>query len=64
MGMEGKTCSCGHHMFVPILVIAFGLVFLLGALDVLNAATVAILWPIVVLVGGAAMLFGKKCKCC
>lgn len=57
-------CSCGHHKVLPIGVVLFGALFLLGALEVLSAATVAVIWPILVIVAGGTMLFGKNCKCC
>lgn len=63
-GMHGMKCDCSHHKVVPITIIAFGLLFLLGALDVFTAATVAIIWPILVIVAGGVMLMGRKCSCC
>jgi hypothetical protein len=59
-----ESCSCIHHLMVPILVVVFGLIFLLGNLDVINSSTVGLLWPIVVMVGGLTAMFGGKCKCC
>jgi hypothetical protein len=41
-----------------------GLTFLLGALDVLSARLVGILWPFLVLVAGIQIVFRNKCKCC
>jgi hypothetical protein len=58
--MGGKTCNCGHHKVFPILVILFGLAFLLGALNILTWSFVGIAWPILVIIAGAS----KFCKCC
>jgi hypothetical protein len=57
------VCDCPHHKFMPVLIILFGLVFLLQALDVLNASTSSMLWPIIVIVAGFAKLKGGMCKC-
>lgn len=59
-----KSCSCVHHLMVPILVVVLGLVFLLGNLNVLSASTVGWLWPLVVIIGGLTAICGGKCKCC
>lgn len=63
---DGKMCACGCpcHMMKGILVILFGLTFLLGTFEVLSQHVVNIIWPIlVILVGGGIMMKGK-CKCC
>jgi hypothetical protein len=49
---------------MPVLVTLFGVVFLLGAFEVLAADVVGIIWPIIVIVGGLSKLFGGSCKCC
>ena len=59
-----NVCRCPHHKMVPILVILFGALFLLGALDMVSAWTVSIGWPILVIVGGFTKLMKNKCKCC
>ena len=63
-GHDGTVCNCPHHKFMPILVVAFGVVFLLGYLDVFSMGTVNIIWPIIVIVGGLTRLMESKCKCC
>jgi len=63
-GMEGKTCGCPHHKVGPVIVVLFGLTFLLGNLNVLTQQFVNIAWPILVLIGGLTKLGGGKCKCC
>ena len=62
--MEGKTCGCGCHKGFPILVILFGLVFLLSALNVVTMAFVGIAWPILVIIAGLMKLMKGKCGCC
>ena len=59
-----KKCCCPCHKALSILVIVFGLVFLLGAFDVLSAKVVSITWPILVMLGGLKTLFKGGCKCC
>ncbi len=61
-----NVCKCPHHKVMPILVILFGLTFLLGAWDVLNENTVGIVWPVLVILAGAMKLGERSgmCKCC
>jgi hypothetical protein len=59
---KGKTCGCGHHKTLPILVILFGLVFLLESLNVVTWGFVNIAWPILVIILGCVKL--SKCGCC
>ena len=60
----GKMCSCSHHSWLGIAVVVFGALFLLEALGVLTASVTAIVWPILVIVGGGLMIGGRKCQCC
>ena len=62
--MEGKICKCPHHSMIPLLVVVFGLVFLLGQLNIFTPVAVNIMWPIVVIIAGLTKLMGKKCQCC
>jgi hypothetical protein len=64
MNVGGGKCDCSHHKVTPILVVLFGVVFLLGNLSVLSAEFVNIAWPIIVGVYGLMKLFGGSCKCC
>lgn len=64
MTTDGKVCRCPHHSMMPIFAIAFGLVFLLGAMDVLTARVVSIAWPIIVIAAGLSKLTSKMCSCC
>ena len=62
--MGGGMCKCPHHKVVPVLVILFGLAFLLAALNVLTWGLVNVVWPILVIVAGFMKLTSGKCKCC
>ena len=61
-----NMCSCSHHKVMPVLVILFGLTFLLGALGILASGFVNIVWPIIVIAGGLMKWANKSgmCKCC
>ncbi len=59
-----KKCSCMCHKMVGLFVALIGLTFLLGALNVLAARTVDILWPILLLLIGVKLVFTGRCKCC
>lgn len=56
-------CPCKHHKIVPCLVVLFGLTFLLGALNVLSAGAVAVIWPIIIILAGLAKMKGGMCGC-
>lgn len=62
--MKGKVCACPHHKMLSLLTVVFGLVFLLGGLNVLTSQTVNIIWPILVIIAGGTKLFEEMCKCC
>jgi Domain of unknown function (DUF5668) len=64
MQQAGPKCNCTHHKMKPILMVLFGLVFLLGTLDVLTSRTVSIVWPIIVILAGLMKLMGGRCGCC
>ncbi len=61
---QGKVCKCPHHKMMPILVILFGLVFLLGNMGVLSWALVGLVWPVLVIAAGGMKLAKGMCKCC
>jgi hypothetical protein len=65
MGM-GMKCACPHHKVIPVLVILFGLTFLLEALGVVTMGFAMVVWPVLVIIGGATKLGNKMgmCKCC
>ncbi len=60
------SCNCHHHKALPVLVMLFGLDFLLGAMGILTPGFVAITWPIIVIAIGAMKFMNKSgmCKCC
>jgi hypothetical protein len=60
----GMTCKCPHHKMLPLLVVLFGLNFLLGTLSVITMRTESIIWPIIVIVAGLMKMSGGACKCC
>lgn len=62
--MNGKTCECKCHRTMPILIILFGLTFLLGNFGVIMSSTVSLIWPILVIVCGFLSMNKKSCKCC
>jgi hypothetical protein len=64
MGETKKVCSCGHHKVLPIIVILLGLAFLLGALNVLTATVVNMIWPILLIIGGVVKMSESRCSCC
>lgn len=61
-----NICACPHHKVMPILVILFGLTFLLGALGVFTADFVGTVWPVIVIAAGLMKWMEKSgmCKCC
>lgn len=61
--MKG-VCSCPHHKMLPLFVVVFGLVFLLGDLNVLTQAAVTWTWPVLVILAGLTKMMGGGCKCC
>lgn len=64
---DGKNvCVCKHHKVTPVLVILFGVVFLLGNWGTLSWDTVNTIWPILVIIGGIMKWKEKSntCKCC
>jgi len=60
---EGK-CGCPCHKAPGLLVALIGLVFLLGALNVLSPRAVEITWPILLILVGLKKMCGGMCKCC
>jgi hypothetical protein len=62
--MQGGMCKCPHHKVIPVLIVLFGLTFLLGALGVISGNTVSIIWPSLIILGGLMKLTKGMCKCC
>jgi len=65
MGMK-NTCTCKHHHVIPVLIVLFGLTFLLGNMGILTWAAVGMVWPILVIAGGIMKIMNRSgmCKCC
>lgn len=61
---EGKRCPCPCHKFITLLVVLFGLNFLLKTLGVYGDDVSNIIWPILVILGGLKSMFSTMCKCC
>ena len=61
---QGMACSHKHHHTVPVLVMLFGLVFLLKALNAVTTDFVNIVWPVLVIAAGLSKMTSKMCKCC
>jgi len=59
-----NMCKCPHHKAMPILVILFGLTFLLGAWGTLSQETVNFVWPVLVILAGVVKMTKGMCKCC
>ena len=64
MKMGGKTCGCPCHKTISILVVLFGLIFLLGALNIIPWQWVDIAWPILVIIAGITKMCKGMCSCC
>jgi len=67
MGQGAKNmCKCPHHNVVPVLVVLFGLTFLLQALGVVSWSFVMVAWPVLVIAAGLMKLGERSgmCKCC
>ncbi len=62
-GMQGASCSCGHHKVIPILVILLGLTFLLQALGVVGWYFVSVTWPILLIIAAIVKMAGRSCSC-
>jgi hypothetical protein len=60
----GTGCGCPCHKATGVLTIIFGLIFLLGAFDLISQHAVSIAWPIIVILVGAKKVTQGMCKCC
>lgn len=63
-GTGENVCKCSHHKAMSGLVILFGLLFLLGKMEVVGMQAVDYGWPLLVIAGGLWKMMGGKCKCC
>ncbi len=57
-------CGCPCHRTVGVLIVLFGLTFLLGHLDIIPSNIVGIIWPSLIILGGLKKTFKGMCKCC
>lgn len=57
-------CTCKHHKVLPVLIILFGLTFLLGSLNILTMGAVNVIWPVLIIIAGVMKLMKGRCKCC
>lgn len=70
MDKNGMGMHCGHRgIKMGLFLTAFGSVFLLGGLGLLLPETVAVLWPLVLVIAGLLMLLkgvarSGQCGCC
>ncbi|OGZ70132.1 MAG: hypothetical protein A3F47_02200 [Candidatus Staskawiczbacteria bacterium RIFCSPHIGHO2_12_FULL_38_11] len=64
--MQNNVCKCPHHKVVPILVVLFGLTFLLGQWGIISWGAVNTIWPVLVILAGLMKIADKSgmCKCC
>lgn len=62
--MTENKCGCPHHKIIPALVVLFGLMFLLQAVNVVSSETTAIVWPIIVIAVGLMKMAKGMCTCC
>ena len=65
-GMGGMCgmCKCPHHKIFPLCVTLIGLAFLLQALGLMAASTVAVAWPVLLIIIGLMKMSSGMCKCC
>ena len=59
-----NVCKCPHHKTMPVLIILFGLTFLLGAWGMLSWSAVEVNWPVLVILAGVFKMTKGMCKCC
>lgn len=62
--MEKGACGCPHHKVKGTLIVLLGLVFLLGALDIVGSRFVDLSWPVLLILAGLFKLSSGMCKCC
>ena len=63
-GHGGGKCGCVCHKAGGVLIIAFGLTFLLGSLNVISQEIVSYVWPSILILGGLKHMCKGVCKCC
>jgi hypothetical protein len=58
-----SACRCGHHKIFPVVIVLFGLLFLLEHFGVFTAEFTSVAWPVLVILGGLVKLKSGSCKC-
>ncbi len=58
-----SSCRCMHHKIAPILIILFGLTFLLATLGYLDPAIARLAWPSLIVLYGLVKFVSGGCKC-
>jgi hypothetical protein len=59
-----SCCKCMCHSTIPVLIVLFGLTFLLKELGVVSASTANIVWPVIIILIGLKKIMKNVCKCC
>lgn len=57
-------CNCPHHKAIPVFIILIAVTFLAGEWGMLSAASVAMIWPVLLGAIGVTKLMKGKCSCC
>jgi hypothetical protein len=60
---QSGHCNCPHHKIGAVLIILFGLTFLLGMMNILAPMWVAYSWPTLIILFGITRLASGSCKC-
>ncbi len=56
-------CRCPHHKSGALIIILFGLTFLLGTMGIVSGMFVSYTWPLLLIVFGVTRLIGGSCRC-
>lgn len=59
-----KKCCCPCHKAMGVLVVLFGLSFLLERLGLISHEAASLAWPIFIVLAGVKMIAKDCCKCC
>ena len=59
-----NMCKCPHHKVMSVLVVLFGLTFLLGAWGTISSDAVNVICPILIIIAGLFKMTKGMCKCC
>lgn len=58
-----RICRHFHHMTLPVMVVAVGVVLLLSALDLLTGRALSVAFAILVIVAGVLIAVKRQCNC-